>query len=125
MYYPILSGSAINIHGDYYKRWQQPGDEVHTTVPSMLIPGSAVRDGFYRDSEATAERGDHIRLQDVNLSYAFRGDALRWGPFREIRATLYARNLGLIWKANDAGLDPDYLEMPAPRSVAFGLSMDF
>lgn len=125
MYYPILSGSTFNIHGDYYKRWQRPGDEAHTTVPSMLIPGNAVRDAFYRDSEATAERGDHIRLQDVNLSYVFRGNTRKWFFIREIRATLYARNLGLVWKTNSAGLDPDYLDMRAPRSIALGLSMDF
>jgi len=124
-YYPILSGNVINVHGDYYKRWQKPGDEAQTTVPSMLIPGNNARDGFYGYSEATTERGDHIRLQDVNVSYVLRGDGLHWGPFREIRATLYARNLGLIWKANDAGLDPDYLNAPAPRSIALGLSMDF
>lgn len=124
-YYPILSGDIINIHGDYYKRWRQTGDEMHTNVPSMRIPGSSRRDGFYRDSEATVERGDHVRLQDVNLSYTFNSDLVKRGPFRAITATLYARNLGLIWKSNDVGLDPDYLDMPAPRSISFGLSMDF
>jgi len=113
------------VHGDYYKRWQQPGDEIHTNVPSMRMPGSSMRDAFYRASEATAERGDHIRLQDVNLSYTFNSGTRKRGASRTITATLYARNLGLIWKTNDVGLDPDYLDMPAPRSISFGLSMDF
>jgi len=123
-YYSFLSGTASVMHGDYYKRWQEPGDENITTVPSMVIPGSTRRDAFYRDSEATAERGDHIRLQDINVTYAF--DTARGRlPFRQIRTTLYARNLGLIWKANGAGLDPDYLNTPAARSVALGISLDF
>jgi TonB-linked outer membrane protein, SusC/RagA family len=124
-YSSFLSGNVVSLHGDYYKRWQQAGDEQYTTVPSMAIPGNARRDEFYRDSEATVERGDHIRLQDVNITYTFPAAGYGKLPFRQIRATLYARNLGLLWKANKANLDPDYLNMPAARSIAFGLSMDF
>ncbi len=125
VYAPFLSGSVVVMHADYYKRWQQPGDELHTSVPSMLIPGNSRRDEVYRDSEATVERGDHIRLQDVNINYTFGGLQNSKLPFRRITATLYARNLGLLWKANDAGLDPDYLSAPPVRSVAIGLTVDF
>lgn len=124
-YYPFLSGSPAVMHADYYKRWQQPGDENHTTVPSMVIPANSRRDAFYRDSEATVERGDHIRLQDVNMTYAYVLPEGSKMSFRQVRATLYARNLGLLWKANGANLDPDYLIAPVMRSIAIGLSMDF
>ena len=124
-YYSFLSGSPTVMHGDYYKRWQKPGDENHTTVPSMTIPANSQRDAFYRDSEATVERGDHIRLQDVNMTYSFSLPNNKVKAIRQIRATLYARNLGLLWRANGADLDPDYLSAPAMRSIAVGLSMDF
>lgn len=125
VYAPFLSGSVVAMHADYYKRWQQTGDELHTTVPSMTIPGNSRRDEVYRDSEATVERGDHIRLQDVNINYVFRPSRGSVLPFRHITATLYARNLGLLWKANSAGLDPDYLSAPPIRSIAVGLTVDF
>lgn len=125
VYAPVLSGSVVVMHADYYNRWQQPGDELHTSVPSMLIPGNSRRDEVYRDSEATAERGDHVRLQDVNINYTFNRLQNSKLPFRRITATLYARNLGLLWRANEAGLDPDYLSAPPARSVALGLTVDF
>ncbi|MFC3157129.1 hypothetical protein ACFOEQ_00395 [Chryseobacterium arachidis] len=56
-------------HGDYYKRWQNPGDELTTNVPAMVYPGVNVADQYYLNSEVLVSKGDHIRLQDINLSY--------------------------------------------------------
>src|SRR5690606_23856177 len=54
-------------HADYSKRWQKPGDEQLTTVPSMTYPAVNNRDRFYAASEPNIIRGDLIRLQDVGL----------------------------------------------------------
>src|SRR5690606_30485382 len=37
-------------HEDYYLRWQKPGDELHTNVPSFIYPADSRRDQFYRNS---------------------------------------------------------------------------
>src|SRR5690606_14083763 len=103
-YSGFLMGNTSFLHGDYYKRWQQKGDELHTNVPSMAFPGNANRDAFYRGSEATVERGDHIRLQDLNIMYAWSKQRSPWLPFRGVKAMIYMRNIGMIWGANKAGL---------------------
>lgn len=107
-------------HADYYKRWQKPGDELYTQVPSFLYPGVASRDRFYLSSEEMATRGDHLRLQYINLSYDW--------PVRVNHAIkslqLYCNinNVGLLWKANKYGLDPENYKQPAPaRNYSFGL----
>jgi TonB-linked SusC/RagA family outer membrane protein len=112
-------------HGDYGYRWQQPGDEVFTQVPSIPEVGNGYRDDLYTYSEILVERGDHLRLQDVNLSYTLSREQWAGLPFRQLQLYAYARNLGILWKAAATVPDPDYRQMPAPRSIALGLRADF
>lgn len=106
---------AMGGHADYYDRWQKSGDEDRTTVPSMMYPGNANRDLFYKYSEANILRADVIRLQDVGLSYTFRKFPL------QINASV--NNVGILWRANKKGLDPDYFNIPPSRTYALGLSL--
>lgn len=55
------------MHSDFEKRWQQPGDEKKTNVPSLVYPSNSLRDEFFNSSEALVIRGDHMRLQNVYL----------------------------------------------------------
>ncbi|MBD1366577.1 SusC/RagA family TonB-linked outer membrane protein [Mucilaginibacter sp. ZT4R22] len=112
-------------NGDYYKRWQKPGDEANTYVPSMPTTVIANRDLFYNFSSVLVEKADNIRLQDVNISYVFNGQQLKKLPFRNVQFYLYANNLALLWKANKSGVDPDYQTGPVPKTIALGLKADF
>lgn len=103
-------------HSDYYDRWQQPGDEKRTTVPSMIYPGDANRDRFYRYSEANVLKGDVIRLQDIQLSYGLTKVPLRF--------TASVNNVGILWRANKNGLDPDYFATPPSRIYAIGVNLN-
>ncbi|MFT3678078.1 MAG: SusC/RagA family TonB-linked outer membrane protein [Chitinophagaceae bacterium] len=107
-------------HADYYKRWQKPGDELHTQVPSFVYPGVANRDRLYLLSEEMATRGDHLRLQYINLSYDW---PLRVGrAIKSLQLYCNINNVGLLWKANKYGLDPENYKQPAPaRNYSFGL----
>jgi TonB-linked SusC/RagA family outer membrane protein len=118
---------------DYAKRWQKPGDEKVTNVPSLIYPdNSSTRDQFYNGSEVLVDRGDHIRLQDIQLSYDL--TRKQWGrlPVQGIRIYLYANNIGILWRANHDGIDPDaiptngsnYTIYPNPRSIAAGIKID-
>lgn len=122
-YANLLSGQVE--HGDYEKRWQQAGDEAHTIVPSMPATINANRDNVYLYSEALVEKGDHIRFQDINLSYTL--DKSLWPkcPFQGAQLYMYVNNLGIIWKATDRNVDPDYQNMKPVRSISFGLKIDF
>jgi len=73
-------------------------------------------------------RGDHLRLQDVRLAYDLDKKGWRHLPVAGVQVYAYAANLGLLWRANKLGIDPDYTGYdvyPAPRTVAVGLKVDF
>ena len=95
-------------HSDYALRWQNPGDEQHTNVPSFVYPNSSARDAFYQGSEILVEKGDHIRLQYVNLSYNVNNLIGGRNPFKNLQLYVNASSLGIIWRANKSNIDPDY-----------------
>lgn len=112
-------------HSDFTLRWQKTGDEKSTSVPSIQYPlSSSQRDTFYAFSEATIEKGDHIRLQDINLSYNFSGSII--GKLSSFQVYLIANNLGIIWRANKKGLDPEALNTVGhPYNLSFGFRANF
>lgn len=88
-------------------------------------PNSA-RDAFYHYSEVLVEKGDHVRLQDVNISYNLDKARFKRLPFQQLNVYLYANNIGIIWRANKYGLDPDYPSgFPATRSYSLGIKAIF
>ena len=92
----------------------------------MTYPGVANRDEFYQNSTVLIEKGDNIRLQDVQLSYDWTKKAHARLPVQLIHLYVYGNNLGILWKANHAGIDPDYVTgMPLPRTLAVGVRVDY
>lgn len=114
-------------HMDYFDRWQQPGDEQHTDVPAFSDSYDWQRSAVYEDSEALITNGNYIRLQDVNLGYTLARSRFARLPLQHVRLYAYARNLGILWRANNQGIDPDYAnaEYVAPRTIAVGVQIDF
>ncbi len=116
---------------DYTLRWMKPGDEQFTTVPSLVYPTNTPRNNFYMYSDVLVEKADHIRLQDIQLSYTVDKSSLKRTPFSSLQWYLYANNLGILWRANSSGIDPDYNDnfylngYPAPRSISIGLRATF
>lgn len=88
---------------DFANRWQKPGDEALTYVPSMIYPNISTRDVFYTNSSVLAEKGDHIRLQYITLSYN-----LKVKKIFTVQPYLNINNIGILWRANHYGIDPDY-----------------
>lgn len=123
-YLNLFSGTSGYGHSDYTKRWQKSGDELTTNVPSLVYPAVANRDSFYAYSEVLVEKGDHIRLQDIQLSYDLSKKYFPALPFRNVKLYVYASNIGVIWRANNQGLDPDAGLFPQPRTTALGLKID-
>lgn len=114
-------------HIDYLSRWQSPGDEASTNIPARPADVNNNRETVYTYSETLVEKGDHIRLQDVHLSYTLDKSRVKRLPFNSVRLSIYANNLGILWRANKHGLDPDYANAmyPAARSLAFGVHVGF
>jgi TonB-linked SusC/RagA family outer membrane protein len=109
-------------HVDYAHRWQEPGDEIHTSVPAMVYPNNTNRHNFYSRSAVLVERADHIRLQDIRLGYDF---AMR-SSSTKIQVYGYLNNVGILWRANKQGMDPDTREnYPIPFVASMGLRVQF
>lgn len=110
---------------EYAQRWQHPGDEKNTNTPSLVYPADPARDLFYTRSTAVIERADHIRLEDITLSYQ-PVKKLKWLPFEGMRLYIYASNLGLLWTSNKKDIDPYYNNTPAAgKRLAAGLNINF
>lgn len=120
MYSALYNNYGIN--GDYYNRWQAPGDETRTNVPALTYPAVNVADQFYRNSEILVSKGDHIRLQDVNISYTLSPHILRSIHLKNVRFFAYVNNVCMIWKANKVNLDPDFPTTKPVRTIAFGVN---
>src|SRR5690606_10461870 len=115
-YGQVLTGKGWH-YGDYTKRWQQPGDEQFTQVPSMPATNDRNRNALYRYGSALVKRGDHIRLQDVRLAY----------HYKRLQAYAYANHLGILWKTHGGPLDPDYpqADFTPVRTYAMGITLNF
>ncbi len=116
---------------EYYQRWQQPGDEAFTDIPSMMYPvpsNMALRYAFYQSAEIHVMRGDNIRVQDIQLNYRLNNQKItqRFG-IQNIDFFVYPNNLNIVlWRAAKTNWDPDYdggqslMHGPTPRTWTFG-----
>jgi TonB-linked SusC/RagA family outer membrane protein len=123
-------GDAIG-QADYNKRWKKQGDERITNVPSLVYPTNYSRNDFYTFSEILLEKADHIRLQDIQLSYEWKSLRITSLTLSSVKLWLYINNLGIIWRANHYRIDPDFVPgytspvFPDPKSFSLGLNVNF
>ncbi|HET7116307.1 MAG TPA: hypothetical protein VFI29_07435, partial [Hanamia sp.] len=111
---------------DYSLRWQKPGEEKTTQIPSFVYPANYNRAIFYNNSSVLVEKGDHVRVKDISLAYDFDKSTCHWLPLKHIKLYAYINNVGIIWRANDHNLDPDApFGIPTPRTYAIGLRVNF
>lgn len=120
--YDFLNRGEIG-HSDYNERWQSPGDEQITTIPSDPGISNPQRNTFDQVSSRSVRRGDHIRLQDIQVSYTFRTGKVERSP--EIQFYGYANNLGIIWKSARDVHDPDFRNIQAPKAYSMGVKINY
>ena len=112
-----------NGNSDYGLRWQKPGDEKITKVPSMQYPADFYRDAFYLNSSATVYNAGNIRLQFIKLDYAVINRIGKKFPFKDLNIYANASNLGILWKASKGNIDPDYVNsLPPLKTFTFGIA---
>lgn len=123
-YNELFSSRAT--HGDYALRWQKQGDQETTAVPSMPVASDSNRDQFYAYSSILVEKGDHIRLNDIRLSYSLSKRQLEKFRVKSFSLFAYCSNLGILWSANKAGLDSDFFAgYPPVKNYALGVKVGF
>ncbi len=127
--YGTFSGYDLNKEID--NRWRQAGDEATTNVPGVQGMGGY---GYsrYRFGSDKVIGGDHIRLREVSLSYDL-SNAFDKTFVKGASLSFTARNLGLLWKKNKDGIDPDFLpytagtqiKLPPTAMYSLGLNVNF
>jgi TonB-dependent starch-binding outer membrane protein SusC len=125
-YTSIYNGSS-NGSADFSQRWQK-GKENNTTVPSMPVTATpdAIRDLFYTYSSVLIERGDHIRLQNIHLTYDLGRRAVNKLYLRTGNFYVNCSNPGIVWRANKHKIDPDKLTgYPQPAIFTIGFKGTF
>jgi TonB-dependent starch-binding outer membrane protein SusC len=118
---------------DFINRWQKPGDELNSDIPSMAsLAAPYSRAAFVAAGEQLVERADHIRLQDISVGYQLPDKLIRRSPFKSLNVYLYMNNIKILWRANKHNLDPDVSGIPTivsmfpnPRTISFGLKTNF
>ncbi|SFA42165.1 hypothetical protein SAMN04488511_1031, partial [Pedobacter suwonensis] len=112
-------------HADFGNRWKNPGDEQFTQVPSIPYPLSSSRESFYSFSEELIDKGDHIRIQYINLDYAVGKKLAKKTGLKTLNVFANLANVGIIYRANKHHLDPEYVtssfNLPPGQTLAFGL----
>ncbi len=130
-YSQLASSGKLVGHAEFANRWQNQGDELNTHVPSFSYPANTNRDLIYQQSTVNVGKAAHIRLQDVFVSYSLK--PIIGGKQRAVKLSCQLENLGLLWKANDGGYDPDYISgnanplatYPIPFQVTLGASLTY
>lgn len=131
LFKPSLSYTALvdrgRGHADYKNRWQKAGDELITDVPAFTYPVISGRDAFYASSEVNVIKGDHIRMNYINMGYElFDKNKGKGRPFEHMQLYVMASNLGILWRANKNRFDPDNISTyPEPPTVTIGLRSNF
>lgn len=90
-------------------------------MPVAKMP-DPYRDLFYNYSTALIEKADHVRLQNIQLSYNIEGTALKKLRLRMASLFLNCSNVGIIWRASTWRIDPDQLRgyfSPVQYTIGF------
>lgn len=132
----ITSYYSLNydVNADIAKRWEKAGDEKTTNVPGLNGTATQVNYSLIRYiySDINYLSSDYIRLREVSISYSLPASVLPKNIVKGVSLSVTARNLGLIWKANNQGFDPDFsssagysFSLPPAKSYTFSLNANF
>lgn len=123
----ILDYPTLLNHNDYLNAWKKPGDEKFTNVPGFMDEYPDLRFQVYPLSNILIEKGDHIRLQDVRINYAFNNIRLQNKLINNINCYIYINNIGILWKSSKYNPDTYNALQPSPfqLSVSGGVNFNF
>ncbi len=121
-YYNLFQSGIA--YPDFEQRWLKPGDEKVTNVPAMNYPVSTDADAFYARASINVLKGDHLRLEYINLSWRKRYKLRA----KELNLRLFANasNLGMIWRANKEKIDPEFAYRLRPsKQFSLGIQLEY
>jgi len=119
----------LNPNNLLVSRWKTPGDEAFTNTPGLN--GTNFNSiNWFSNADINVRSASFVRLQQVTFGYAFPQALInKIHVFKSVTANV--SNLGIIWRKNKDGLDPEYLmngsytNLPPSVNYVFNLNFSF
>lgn len=128
-----------NFHAEFADRWQKPGDESITNVPSFISSSAISRSrrdvNHYIYGNLNVLDASYIKIRDIMLRYKLPQSLLEKSKISQVSFNAQVSNL-MLWKANKAGIDPEFQNTRSGWSgsrvmrtdqglVTFGVNLSF
>lgn len=98
-----------NLTTNFEDRWQKPGDENTTNVPSYVAGYDSYNrrnTQYYTQADINVVCASYAKFRDITLSYTLPSKLLNTLGIEDVRIFVQATNF-MIWKANKDGIDPE------------------
>jgi TonB-linked SusC/RagA family outer membrane protein len=127
----IGSYKYLSNFSNFYKdKWMIAGDEAKTNIPALTNDSKNFSDKYYNLSSSNLFDASNMRLKFVSLSYDMPSHIIKPLKLSSVVLRFQIENLGIIWRANKEGIDPDSHSvsgvrstLPALKTYSFGVSV--
>ena len=100
-----------NINPEFLNRWQKPGDETITSIPSFVANSttSAARRSlnYYTLSDINVTSASFVKMRDITFTYSLSQSFVKKINVDGITIRAQVSNV-MLWKANNYGIDPEF-----------------
>ena len=125
-----------NLNRDLLKRWKQPGDEAHTSIPGFVIGGKnytmeiPVNSSYnlftaYANSDALTVPRSFLRCRGLNLSWRLNNEMAQRIGLNSLTVTASVNNLFVIASKRYNGFDPEMPNRVMPKTYSVGINVGF
>ncbi|MBO9732418.1 MAG: SusC/RagA family TonB-linked outer membrane protein [Chitinophaga sp.] len=108
-----------NLRTNFLDRWQKPGDEAITEVPSYVsspaVDFTRRNMDYYNYADINVVSASYIKLRDISLTYDIQPDLVKYLKLQRASVFVQASNF-MVWKANHYDIDPEYNADPSVGS---------
>ena len=140
-----------NVHRDFLKRWQKPGDEQHTNIPALI---SCSANDYWNDeghysnffddiqpfannawemydySDVRVVSANYLKCSSLSLTYEFGQELLERSSLSRVAITLSGTNLFTICSSKLNGQTPTQggfseIQLSDRPTYSLGLSVSF
>lgn len=124
-----------NLSKDMVKRWQKPGDELHTqipTIPHRNIPlvdlpngSTEYRHRMYNYSTARVVNASFLRCNNISLSYTVPTKIVNKMALKNLSISGSVSNPFIVVSKDYNGVDPEVATGSQPITPSYSLTLNF
>lgn len=129
-----LPMAEYNVSKTLNRRWQKPGDELTTDIPSINVSnGTSVTlpDGInssypismWAYSSAMVVDASFLRCRSIDVSWRFNERLLQKLNIKSLKVSATVNNVFVITSDRFNGFDPELNESVMPKAFSFGFAM--